>query len=263
MEDLDKDKDKNQNININIDEKIELFGNINHFKKEIMKLTPREIFENCPIITIPINTLLFHSNIFNCDTMIANSIYPLVNENYYVPKMSDGIMCRVCKITKPHHIFPGEKPRSSEYVMNNNYYENNRDKKGKKGKKSIKGCECKEFNLGQHRLFGNFNFIGNYWLDLKNPMRGTQVFLTIKPMYFLDISSISIDLGFSLKRFSYFDNVHNKFNSHLSEFAKTDIYTKYCKENNLDGLLLIDFTDRQDIGNAEENQKKISRNFMF
>jgi hypothetical protein len=226
----------------NINEKIELIGDINVLKKDIINCSPEEIFNNCPIITIPVNTLLFHSNIFDCDTMIANSIYPLLNHRYYAPKIFGEIECRVCRAKEEHHIFPGEKPRSSEYIMNNNIYN-----------KSV--CACKKKATRAKRLFGNFNFIGNYWLDLENPMRGTQVFLTIHPMRFLDISSISVELGFSLKRFIY-SNEQNVLSTHSSEFAITEIYTKYCKQNNLDGLLLIDYTDRQNIIDAEENQKK-------
>jgi hypothetical protein len=198
---------------------------IDTMKKYITQLNPKDLLKLCPILTIPKNTIIYHSNKFRC-TDLTDELNNLYRSYPYYTQNQD---CIGCVIKETHFTeYIGSKPRISEIANNPNSY-------------NYKNGSCTCSTTVQSRLFGNFNFIGNYDIALRRQMRGTQVFITKEDMKLIDTSFMSIELGFSFKR--------------INDFAKTEKYMKYCKENKLDGIIFLDYVDKQII--PEDN------NFTF
>lgn len=195
---------------------------LNLMKQFINNIDPNILLELCPILTVPKNTIIFHSNKFTCQQLLDEITF--LNKNGY----SLNFGCNVCNKKNPHLNFSediGDKPRISEIANNPNW-----NNKGK--------CICS--TRIQSRLFGNFNFIGNYDIALNNQMKGTQVFITKEEMKLIDTSFLSIELGFSIKK--------------ESNIGDTNIYKTYCEEKGFDGIIFLDYVDKQLINREHDEE---------
>jgi len=200
------------------------YGLINYdiyqIKQYILNLEYDKLLDLCPRIRIPQGTLFYHStklsstDIINRVSKVKNNLYP-ANEN-----------CQTCSYnTSVPHENIGDKPRIMELSVNPNRYQ--------------KHCICMDEQ--QKRLYGNFNFAGNYSLELgKTQLKGTEILINDHDIVLIDLNYLAIELGFSPKRFYY----NNKYNSH--PIGKQKLWQKYCIDNNIDGLMMIDVVDVQE-----------------
>lgn len=190
---------------------------INIVKDYINSLQPIQLLDMCPRIVVPEGTLFYHSTKLPFDSFFtSNLFYPSLNN------------CQQCKYKTP---LPneklGNKPRIMELSVNPN-----------KKEKNI--CKC--VTGQQERLYGNFNFLGNYTIDLgKTKLKSTEVLINIKPIILIDLNYISVELGFSPKTF-----LLNK-KEVKGKFSLQSVWQQYCRHHNLDGLIMIDLIDKQKI----------------
>lgn len=193
-----------------------LNDDINYVKNQIFDMDYDQLFDLCPRITIPKGTLFYHSTKYS-----ANDISNIDNKLY--PKKNNCQQCYYKDSIPKENI--GDKPRIMELSSNPNM--------------NVKGkCIC---NTGQQeRLYGNFNFAGNYNIVLgKTVLKGTEILINDMDMTLIDLNYLSIELGFSPKKF-YIDNVDSG-----NEFGKQRYWQSYCKKNKLDGIIMIDIVDVQ------------------
>jgi hypothetical protein len=197
--------------------------NIDYMKNEIMNMSYETLLDLCPRIKIPINTLFYHSTKLTSFDILSkkNILYPVF----------DG--CQTCKYNLPipqENI--GDKPRIMELSANPNRKFNNK-------------CVCSTGQ--QERMYGNFNFAGNYSLDLgKTILKGTEILINDKEITLIDLNYISAELGFSPKHF-FLNN-----NEVSNQFGKQRNWQTYCKNNNIDGIIMVDIVDVQDICLSEK-----------
>ena len=204
---------------------------INKMKEKIANLNFEDLLLRCPILTIPEKALIFHSNKYSTTELLQEINIFEDNSGYY--PSTNG--CKICKITNPlPEELIGSKPRITELVANPNV--NN------------KGCIC--LYGRQQRLYGNFNFVGNYDISIKTKMKGTEVFVVTRPLKLIDLSYLSIELGFSPKRFS----INNQ--PMQNDFSELKNYTSFCKKQNLDGLIMLDTNDKQEITDNFVNEQR-------
>ena len=192
--------------------------------KELLKLLPR--------IIIPKGTLIFHSNKFTCDSLVQASdqldtrrgLYEPVLDRDYPDDLSKSCsICTISRSTAPSE-YPGNNPRINELAYNPNVWDWQKNE-----------CTCKYGK--QHRMYANFNFSGNYVLDLTNPMRGTQIYIVSEDMIFLDTAYASVELGYALKN--------------NSDIGIVSVFREYFIEQGLDGMTMFDTSDPQVITDLE------------
>lgn len=207
----------------NLNPRYKMMNNdIDYMKKQIVEMPHDILLDLCPRIKIPINTLFYHSTKFTSNDILSHKteLYPEYNG------------CRVCKYKLPipqENI--GDKPRIMELSANPNK---------NVGKKADKKCIC--LTGQQERLYGNFNFAGNYSLDLgKTVLKGTEILINDKEIILIDLNYISAELGFSPKHF--FMGKEEKANG----FAKQSVWQTYCRNNGIDGIIMVDIVDVQDV----------------
>jgi len=174
---------------------------------ELLRLLPR--------ITIPKGALIFHSNKFTSD-MLEEAAAKMEEIDRWYPK-NEG--CQTCQLRHVPHERVGESPRMNELLFNPNYWNY-----------TTNSCQC--LDIKQHRLYGNFNFTGNYKINVKLPMRGTHAYIVTEDIHILDATYTSIELGFSIKNFS--------------NIGDMKVVKQYCVENRLDGITMFDILDPQD-----------------
>jgi hypothetical protein len=138
-----------------------------------------------PRITIPKGTLIFHSNKFTSDMLEKASLEMESKGGWYLK--NNG--CQNCQLGYVPHERVGESPRMNELLFNPNSWNY-----------TTNSCQCLE--IKQHRLFGNFNFTGNYNINVTSQMRGTHAYIVNEDIRILDATYTSIELGFSIKNFS-------------------------------------------------------------
>jgi hypothetical protein len=143
---------------------------------------PTRILQLCPILTIPVGTLIYHSNKFTRAEMLEQIRQLNINRGRY----SANKGCEICNINQP---IPTENvgtiPRITELAYNPN----------------VREGRCKCLYGRQSRLYGNFNFIGNYDIAIQNQMKGTQAFIVTQEMRLIDMTFINVELGLSPKRY--------------------------------------------------------------
>lgn len=189
--------------------------NVGQVKTFIHNLNPVELLDLCPRIVIPAGSLFYHSSKLSIDKLYTTE------DNY--PNKGD---CYGCKYVQPlPEETVGHKPRIMELSVNPNIKVKNK-------------CQCV---IGQQeRLYGNFNFLGNYTISLgKSELKSTEVLTNISDVRLVDLNFISIELGFSPKTF-FLNGDEVK-----GEFSLQSVWQNYCKSNNLDGLVMIDLVDKQ------------------
>ena len=266
-------------------------------KEYIYDVHYEHLLNSCPIITIPKNTLIYHSNKLTREEIVLESDDLSKSSGIY--KKNNFNKCVGCKVKSG--IVPreniGDKPRINELVYNPNYGFNGKD------------CSCDY--IQQQRMYGNLNFVGNIDINVNSIMKGNEIFISKEELKILDISYLSIELGFSPKRFmsydftknscfynnlhvvfkkqhinpKYFEELYECFKTNeaphneklrkqfyliknelekiipkikdfenLHVFGNTDKYTEYCKKNNLDGIITLDYVD---INNVSEYQEEL------
>jgi|LakMenEpi03Aug12_release.lakeMendotaPanAssembly.Ray.scaffolds.fasta_scaffold28582_5 hypothetical protein len=168
-----------------------------------------------PRITIPKGTLIFHSNKFT-SLMLENESEEMQTKKGWYPKNN---RCQTCQLRHVPYERVGESPRMNELLFNPNSWNY-----------TTNSCQCLE--IKQHRLFGNFNFTGNYNINVKSQMRGTHAYIVNQDIHILDATYISIELGFSIKNFS--------------DIGDMQVVKQYCVENLLDGITMFDTADPQE-----------------
>lgn len=192
---------------------------VNVMKQLVSEMNYENLLDLCPRIKIPVGTLFYHST-----KESSSSILNKINQNLkFYPKVSN---CE-CPYIKP---FPtesiGNKPRIIELSSNPTVKQS--------------GCHCRTGI--QERLYGNFNFAGNYHIELgKTILKGTEILINNKEVILIDLNYLSIEIGFSPKRF--FINGEQSSN----DFGKQNHWQSYCKKNNIDGLIMLDIVDVQEI----------------
>ncbi len=189
---------------------------IHQAKNYINHLTGEDLLDLCPRLIIPPGSLFYHTTKLAIDELYAD-------QDYYPPKNG----CHLCRHLKP---LPrervGSKPRIMELSSNPN--------------KKVNKCTCQTGQ--QQRLYGNFNFLGNYTLSLgKTNLQTTEVFINIDPILLIDLNFISVELGFSPKTF-----LHNG-KEVKGQFSMQSVWLNYCQKHHLDGLVMIDLIDAQEI----------------
>ena len=196
--------------------------NIGLVKKFIKELDYIALLDLCPRIIIPKSSLFYHStklnynDIENYTLSIQNNLYPKNNQ------------CQTCEFVDevPYENI-GDKPRIMELTVNPNQKQN-------------KSCVCQTGR--QERLYGNFNFSGNYDIALgKTILKGTEILLSTEDIILIDLNYLSIELGFSPKRFFYNDE------ETLNGFGAQRNWTSYCIKNKIDGLVMVDIIDEHPI----------------
>lgn len=168
-----------------------------------------------PHITIPKGTLIFHSNKFTSD-MLENESQEMERKGGWYPKNNK---CQSCLLRHVPHERVGESPRMNELLFNPNSWNY-----------TTNLCQC--LNIQQHRMYGNFNFTGNYNINVGSQMRGTHAYIVNEDIHILDATYISIELGFSIKNFS--------------DLGDMQVVKQYCVENRLDGITMFDTADPQE-----------------
>lgn len=208
----------------NLNPRYKMMNNdIDYMKTQIVEMNHDVLLDLCPRIRIPINTLFYHSTKFTSNDILTqkNQLYPEFNG------------CRVCKYKSPipqENI--GDKPRIMELSANPN-------------KKVGNKCLC--LTGQQERLYGNFNFAGNYTLELgKTVLKGTEILINDKEIILIDLNYISAELGFSPKKF--FIGKEAKENG----FAKQSVWQTYCRNNGIDGIIMVDIVDVQNVCLSEK-----------
>jgi len=196
---------------------------IDYMKQKILDMDYKTLLDLCPRIRIPINTLFYHST-----KLSSKDIF--TTKDILYPEFGG---CKKCQYNLPipkENI--GDKPRIMELSSNPNKKVGNR-------------CECL---VGQQkRLYGNFNFAGNYSLSLgKTILKGTEILINDKEIILIDLNYISAELGFSPKRF--FMGKDEKNNG----FAKQAYWQSYCQSNGIDGIIMVDIVDVQNINLCEK-----------
>ena len=167
-----------------------------------------------PRITIPKGALIFHSNKFTSD-MLQEASAQLERDSGWYPTNK---RCQNCQILQVPYERVGESPRMNELLFNPNSWNY-----------TTKLCEC--LNIKQHRMFGNFNFTGNYHIAVSAQMKGTHAYIVTEDINILDATYTSIELGYSIKNFS--------------DIGDMQVVKQYCVENGLDGLTMFDTLDPQ------------------
>lgn len=189
----------------------------------------KELLELLPTIIIPKGTLIFHSNKFTCDSLVQASdqlntsrgLYEPVQDRHDLSKICST--CRISRNTAPSE-YAGNKPRINELAYNPNVWDPQKN-------------ECRCAYGKQHRMYANFNFSGNYVLDLTNPMRGTQIYIVAEDMLLLDTAYASVELGYALKN--------------NSDIGIVSVFREYFIEKGLDGMTMFDTSDPQVITDLE------------
>lgn len=197
-----------------------------------------QLLDLLPRITIPKGALIFHSNKFTSDGLNEfcqelerrQGFYPIRNQ------------CETCQIkgvvpgVVPYER-AGDTPRISELVMN----PNDRDS-------TAYSCKC-EYR-GQHRMYGNFNFTGNYRIAVHTPMRGTHAYIVTEDIIIIDATYSSIELGYSIKNYS--------------DIGDTRVLKQYCIDHKLDGITLFDQADKQrNVSTSYDDLKKGAENSCY
>lgn len=222
---------------MNLNPRYALFAyDINLMKEIIKDLDPVKLLDLCPRMKVAEGSIFYHSSIFASHDIVnhANEFQCYEDKCFYPPNMG----CNRCTINHPvPYEYIGEKPRITELTQNPNV-------------RNGKICTCR-YGRSQ-RMYGNFNFIGNYQLDLQRQIKGTEIMSNISEMILLDMNIISLEIGFSPKRFVIHDNqAQNKF-------GEQKVWKSYCYMNNLDGLILLDLSDVQKIEMPKSEQTRIS-----
>ena len=197
--------------------------NIDYVKNTIKDMDPITLLDLCPRMRIPRGSLFYHSTKLS-SADIENYGKPIINNQY---PMQDG--CYGCQFvdTMPEENV-GDKPRIMELTSNPN-------------KRKGKNCIC--LRGRQERLYGNFNFAGNYdiLLGKSTILKGTEILLSTEEIVLIDLNYLSIELGFSPKRFVLDgQETHNNF-------GIQHIWTKYCQDHQVDGLIMVDIIDTHKI----------------
>ena len=189
----------------------------------------KELLALLPTIIIPKGTLIFHSNKFTCDSLVYASDQLNTSEGLYEPVLDRNDLsksCSICRIsrnTAPSE-YAGNKPRINELAYNPNVWDWQRNE-----------CTCKYGK--QHRMYANFNFSGNYVINVTNPMRGTQIYIVAEDMLLLDTAYASVELGYALKN--------------NSDIGMVSVFREYFIDEGLDGMTMFDTTDHQVITDLE------------
>ncbi len=210
-------------------------GSIPLMKRILKYMSPTLFYSKCPIIKIPAGTLLYHSN--KLTSSQVNDSYINFNSNRKYTNNCDY------KDT-PSREYPGDKPRIYEYV-------------------SSPGPEPNCNRNQQERMYGNFNFIGNFQIALstRNAMRGTQILLVMEEINLIDLSFLTLELGFSPKRLndeSVFEENEININNFSFGIGELRELKDYCIKNNLDGVIMIDGSDYQDIDRTSNETEYVS-----
>lgn len=196
--------------------------NLSNLKKHFRYLD--DLLANCPIVTIPKGSLIFHSNQYNVQDLV-NEISTCNQSSHpvrYVNKLRNR-GCPDCRMQMP---IPsegtGDKPRIQELIHNQTKYYNGR-------------CTC--YKGVQTRMYGNFNPIGNWEINLGSgrPMKGTQVCITSNLMRVIDTSFVSAELGIILKDYRTLNIGH------------IPSLFRYLEKHNLDGIVMLDSNDSQNM----------------
>ena len=196
--------------------------NINLVKKFIKELDYEALLDFCPRIVIPKGSLLYHST--KLSSIDIENIANDIKNNLYPPHGG----CQTCQFYNnvPYENI-GDKPRIMELTVNPNQKRNQQ-------------CTCQTGR--QKRLYGNFNFSGNYDIALgKTVLKGTEILINMENIVLVDLNYLSIELGFSPKRFSY------NGEQTLNGFGAQKNWTDYCYKHNLDGLVMVDIVDQHGI----------------
>lgn len=212
----------------------------------VTSIDHEEFLSKCPIIELPVGTLIYHSATLTCERL-EKVKKEFADRNF---KYSKNHGCEICGFQPDDFPTeePGTKPRIYELRFNPNGNQRNEDGE------ILDRCNCGvQFNetscycsnSEQSRFFCNFNFIGNYaiYLQRGDTMKGTQLSTVIKPLRLLDISYLSLELGFSPKRTSL--RIDGRSTSLMNGFGKTSVYSSFCRRNGLDGLIMTDPSDTQ------------------
>ncbi len=213
----------------------------------VTSIDHEELLSKCPIIELPVGTLIYHSATLTCERL-EKVKKEFVDRNF---KYTKNFGCEICGFQPGDFPTeePGTKPRIYELRFNPNGNARNED-----GEIIRDECNCGvQFNetscycsnSEQSRFFCNFNFIGNYaiYLQRGDTMKGTQVSIVIKPLKLLDISYVSLELGFSPKRTGL--RIDDRSTTLMNGFGKTSVYSSFCRRNGLDGLIMTDPSDTQ------------------
>ena len=190
------------------------------YKRRVKSDNAKYLLSLLPVITIPKGTLIFHSNKYTCDSLLETSTNLNANQGLYEPKDS----CHGCRINRASIPYEnvGDSPRINELAYNPN---------AKEGK----NCRC--FYGRQNRMYANFNFSGNYDIEVHAKMRGTQIYIVTHEMRLLDTTTPSIELGYAIKN--------------DSDIGELDTFRTYCIENGLDGMTMFDTVDKQPISRTD------------
>ena len=177
-------------------------------------VSTHDILDLCPRMVIPVGTLLYHS------TKLSRA--DIVNFKKYPPKKN----CAIYQLPLPKTTESiGDKPHIMELSVNPN--------------KRNGHCTCQYGQ--QKRLYGNFNFVGNYELGLNTTLKGVEILIVTEPITLIDLNYPSIELGFSPKTFT----LHG--NDLSGHFAKQTQWQNYCTKHHIDGLIMLDASDIQSI----------------
>ena len=191
--------------------------NINEVKKIIKDLDYVTLLDLCPRIVIPKNSLFYHSTKLSIRDIQNNALQ--MTSGYY-PKINN---CQTCQIKDVPFENIGDKPRIMELSVNPN-------------KSQYKKCICQTGT--QERLYGNFNFSGNYDIALgKTILKATEILVNTEDVILIDLNYLSVELGFSPKRFIY------NGNETMNGFGAQKNWTTYCKNHKIDGLVMVDVVD--------------------
>ena len=203
-------------------------------------LNTRAILELLPRIIIPKGALIFHSNKYT-SVSLNDACNQLTQDDGWYPPVPQNKppeqQCHTCRIAgvAPSEIV-GNPPRMCE-LLNPNFWVSR-----------SKSCICD--NTRQHRMFGNFNFTGNYEIAVSNAMLGTHAYIVLEDIHVLDATRLSVELGYSIK---------NETN-----IGDLSVVKGYCIENNLDGLAMFDTIDIQNgINESNEQIKKGANNSCY
>jgi len=166
-------------------------------------------------VTIPKGSLIFHSNKYTSN-MLQEASEKLERDDRWYPKQKKCQNCQIWGQVPYERV--GESPRMNELLFNPNSWNY-----------TTNLCEC--LNIKQHRMFGNFNFTGNYEIAVRAQMKGTHAYIVTEDIHILDATYTSIELGYSIKNFS--------------DIGDMQVVKQYCVENGLDGLTMFDTLDPQ------------------
>jgi len=208
---------------MNLNPKYKIFNNIDEIKTIVRHIDYKTLLDQCPRLKIPVGTILYHSNAKTSSEILNFSEYTsFYNDNHNI-KYYPNTKC-IIKDNIPHENI-GDKPRITEIINN-------------------PGTPCR-FGR-QERMYGNFNFAGNYDIAIARQMKATHIMICVNEITLVDLSFMSLELGFSPKRFFRDTTVEQ------NEFGEQSKWKSYCEENNLDGLLMIDPVDLQNVTNETQ-----------